>query len=91
MTKSYDFTMTTPEGEVYSANNRFTSMWEAIGWDVYKNDNFIAFVTNNAFCLDGVNVVCKDLQDAVRIGRRLERIESEAETAFFKSHPELNP
>ena len=30
-------------------------------------------------------------EDAIRIGKRKERIETEAEAAFFKSHPELNP
>lgn len=88
---NYDFTTTDANGETYAANNRYTSMWEPMGWNVYKNDRHIAFVSNNEFELDGVNITCKGCEDAVRIGQRMERIDAEAETAFFKSHPELNP
>ena len=87
--KKYE--IVTPEGEVYSVSHRHDSNWNFQGWNLYKNDNFITLIPNVSFELNGVNVTCKDDADAIKLGRVIEKIEADAEKAFFLQHPELNP
>jgi hypothetical protein len=89
--KTYQKTFTDSHGEVWAVEHRFKSNWEFMGWDFYKNDNWCQFISDNEFSLNGANVTCKTDDEAIKIGIALERLDSESEVAFFKSHPELNP
>jgi len=86
----YDFTKTTIHGEVYSCKMRFDNTFCLIGWDVYKNDNWIDLIREECKTNGYTNRVSND-QEAVNIAIIRERENSEAEISFYKNHPECNP
>jgi hypothetical protein len=82
-TTMYNHTMTDNNGETYSTVHEYRGRhYEFMGYSVFKNGNYITTVTPDKAANDA---------EAITAAKIKEREDDEAEKAFFKAHPELNP
>lgn len=62
------------------------------GWDVLDGLSVISTIPYSAsFEITGVRYMATTDAEAERLGNMIVRNENEAESAYFSSHPELNP
>lgn len=62
------------------------------GWEVLDGLSVISIIPYSAsFEINGVRYMATTDAEAERLGNMIVKAADEAETAFLKSHPELNP
>jgi hypothetical protein len=81
-------TNTTEAGEVYTANFKK----ELNGWLIDENGHDHVYVPySRSFQINGIDYMATGIDQALRLGTMMIRLNNEAFASFEASHPGLNP